>query len=444
VPAPKPVARKVQDKASGAPAAPSSAPEPAPTPAPGAKPAAAQVWKVSVDDVKLSAGEIHLRDDPSGLDYPLGGLSAEVENIAMPQVEGQPMHAWLNMENRLDGSWLRARTPVVLQPLSVNAQFELGDLALAPFAAAVHHFAPMVVQDGRLGLKGEVKVAGSQVEARNVQVDLQRLAVHDETVKPGVDLSIGSLALTADRLAMDSTPSNFTLKADGIQKQGTLALKGSLVPQPLAVKTSVDLANFDVASLAPYIASSLNATVRSVAVGARGDAEFTAARDKSPMQVAWKGAVDVNNLDLGDRVNNADFLNWKHLGFTNMNVSMAGEKLGLALGDILLEDFYGNILLNNDARLNVMDLMVDKGKAAGSITQDTQTRRNDAGKPQAPEADKAKEAERQTGKAVAKPAPKPTGKEPDIAIASVTLKRGRMTFNDHFVRPNYRAEISAI
>lgn len=450
VPAPKPVAQKVADKApAGAPAAPPSAPAPTPdsTATPVAKPATTPGWKVSVDDVKLSAGDIHLRDDPSGLDYPLGGLSAEVENIAMPQVDGQPMHVWLNMENRLDGSWLRAKTPVVLQPLSVNAQFELGDLALAPFAAAVHHYAPMVVQDGRLGLKGEVKVAGSQVEARNVQVDLQKLAVHDEAVKPGVDLSIGSLALTADRLAMDATPANFTLKADGIQKQGTLALKGSLVPQPLAVKTSVDLANFDVASLAPYIASSLNATVRSVAVGARGDAEFTAAQGKSPMQVAWKGAVDVNNLDLQDRVDNADFLNWKHLGFTNMNVSMAGEKLGLGMGDILLEDFYGNILLNNDARLNVMDLMVDKGKAAGSITQDTQTRRNDdksaPGKP-APEAPKAAEAAPPAGKAVAKPAPKPTGKEPDISIASVTLKRGRMTFNDHFVRPNYRAEISAI
>jgi hypothetical protein len=445
VPAPKPVARKVADKAPDAPAvpaAPSAAPEPAPA-------AAAPVWKVSVDDVKLSAGEIHLRDDPSGLDYPLGGLSAEVENIAMPQVEGQPMHAWLNMDNRLDGSWLRAKTPVVLQPLSVNAQFELGNLALAPFAAAVHHFAPMVVQDGRLGVKGKVNVAGSQFEARDVQVDLQKLAVRDEAVKPGVDLSVGSLALTADRLAMDSTPANFTLQADGIQKQGTLALKGSLVPQPLVVKTSVDLANFDVASLAPYIASSLNATLRSVAVGARGNAEFTAAQGKSPMLVGWKGAVDVNNLDLEDRVNKADFLNWKHLGFTNMNISMAGEKLGLGLGDVLLEDFYGDILLNSDARLNVMDLMVDKGKAGGSITQDTQTRRNDAGKPgaakEAPKAEAPKAVEDQpAGKAVAKPMPKPTGKEPDISIASVTLKRGRMTFNDHFVRPNYRAEISAI
>lgn len=389
-------------------------------------------WKISVDDVKLKAGQIHLRDDPIGLDYPLSGLAVEAENIAVPQVAGRPMHVWLDMDNPRDGSWLRAKAPVVLQPLSVNAQIQLGNLALAPFAAAVHHFAPIAVRDGRLDLEGKIDVAGGQVQARDVKLGLRSLAARDESVKPAVDLSVGALSLTADRLALDGKPTNFTLQADGIQKQGTLALKGSFVPQPLSLKTSVDLAKFDAASLAPFIASSLNATVRSVTVGARGDVEFAAARGKAPMSVDWKGAVDVNDLDLEDRVNQAKFLNWKHLGLSKMHISMAGKKLGLGLGDILLEDFYGNILLNNKARLNVMDLMVKEGTAAGSITQDTQTRNSAEHAPQSkPEAAQKHET-------------KPAGEGPDISINSVTLKRGRMTFNDHFVRPNYRAELSSI
>jgi uncharacterized protein involved in outer membrane biogenesis len=410
---------------------------PGPAAQPAAAPAAAatgepSAWKISVDDVKLKDGEIHLRDDPTGLDYPLSGLAAEAENIAVPQVAGQPMHVWLDMDNAHDGSWLRAKAPVVLQPLSVNAQIRLSNLALAPFAAALHRFAPITLQDGRLDLEGKVDVAGSQVQARDLKLGLHNLAARDESVKPAVDLSVGALSLAADRLALDGKPTNFTLQADGIQKQGTLALKGSLVPQPLSLKTSIDLAKFDAASLAPFIASSLNATVRSVVVGARGDVEFAAAQGRSPMRVDWKGAVDVNDLDLEDRVNRAEFLNWKHLGLSKMHVSMAGRKLGLGLGDILLEDFYGNILLNNKARLNVMDLMVEKGTAAGSITQDTQTRSNLERAPQAkPEAAQKREA-------------RPAGDEPDISINSVTLKRGRMTFNDHFVRPNYRAELSAI
>lgn len=397
-----------------------------PVPATTAHAAAAPpAWRVAIDTFKLEGGQAHVRDDPLSLDYPLDGLNVEVEHIAMPQAANQPMQVRLAMDNSHDGSSLRVETPVILQPLSAHAQIHLDKLALAPFAAALHHFAPIALHDGRLSIEGKVDVAASKVEAHDVKLGLQKLAARDDSVKPGVDLSVGSLELQADRLALDARPANFTLRADGIQKHGTLALKGSLTVQPLSLKTSVNLASFDAATVAPYIASSLNATVRSVSLGARGNAEFAPARDGKAMHADWRGAVQVDDLNLLDRVNKAKFLSWKQLGLSNMHVSVAGSKLGLGLGDIVLDDFYGNILLNDKARLNVMDLMVDKGKAAGSITQDTQTRRS--GKTEA-----------------RKPAARRGGAEPDISIHSVTLKRGRMLFNDHFVRPNYRAELSSI
>lgn len=91
------------------------------------------------------------------------------------------------------------------------------------------------------------------------------------------------------------------------------------------------------------------------------------------MKAGWKGGVDITDLDLQDRVNKDDFLNWKRLGFTGMDISVAGDKIGARLGDIALEDFYGRILLNAQGRLNVMDLVAAPGQAGGSITQDTQT-----------------------------------------------------------------------
>lgn len=414
------------------PTGPAATPGPAPqeateTPAASAAaPAAESPWKIALGVFRLEAGAVRLRDDPSGLDYPLDGLSAEVGHIAWPQPPDQPMQARLSLDNSLDGGTLRIQAPIVLRPLSAQAQVSLDNLALAPFAAAVRHFAPIALKDGRLSLAGTVSVADARIEARDVKLGLSQFAARDESVKPGVDLSLGSLALAADRLALDAEPTHFTLRAEGIQKHGTLALDGSLTARPLTVKTSIDLAGFDAASLAPYIASSLNATVRGVTLGARGKAEFTAPQDKQALRADWRGAVQVDGLDLQDRVNKAAFLNWKHLGLSNMHVSVAGPRLGLGLGDILLDDFYGNILLNRNARLNVMDILVDKGTAAGSITQDTQTRRARAAG--------AAPSKAKAGKSAA----------PDISIHSVTLKRGRMTFNDHFVRPNYRAELSAI
>src|SRR5690606_37325621 len=65
-----------------------------------------------------------------------------------------------------------------------------------------------------------------------------------------------------------------------------------------------------------------------------------------------------------------------------------------------------------------MDLVAGPGRAGGSITQDTQTR-----------------------SAPARPA---AGPAPDISVAGITLRGGRMVFTDRFVKPNYTAELSGI
>ena len=191
-------------------------------------------------------------------------------------------------------------------------------------------------------------------------------------------------------------------------------------PQPLTLRTSVDLSALSVASFAPYFASSLNATVRAITLGAKGEAAFAAANGKAPLSAAWKGGVEVTDLDLQDRVNKDDFLNWKRLAFSGMDISVAGDKIGAKLGDIALDDFYGRILLNAQGRLNVMDLVAAPGQAGGSITQDTQT-----------PARRAAPNRRQE-------------RRHDISLNSVTLTRGRMTFTDRFVKPNYVAELSSI
>jgi hypothetical protein len=412
--------------AEGTPAAgPASASEPAPAPA-----APPDEWKIALDAFNLHEGEVYVTDAVSKLDYVMTGLAATVEGVALPQVEGEPINLWLTMDNSTDGGWLRAKGPLVLKPLSLELGVRLGNVALAPLAPAVRSAAPIALLDGRLGASAQVHVrerdGAVDASATAVQADLTQFKARDESLKPALDIALQSLRLTADRLAMGPGQSNFTLAAAGIQGNGKLDLKGVFTPQPLTVQTSVDLSELNVASFAPYAASSLNATVRAITLGAKGNAEFAAAAGSAPMKAGWKGGVEITGVDLQDRVNNDDFLNWKRLGFSGMDISVAGDKIGARLGDIALEDFYGRVLLNAQGRLNVMDLVAAPGQAGGSITQDTQT----------------------PGRRAAPPAPVPAkggdGAMPDISVNSVTLNRGRMTFTDRFVKPNYVAELSSI
>ena len=447
-----PLADKMR-KASGiqpaAPAAAAAAASPAATPAaaassagssaatassaavPAAAPAAPGEWKVTLDAFNLHEGEVYVTDAISKLDYAMTGLAATVEGVALPQTPDQPINLWLTMDNSTDGGWLRAKGPLVIKPLSLELGVRLGNVALAPLAPAVRSAAPISLLDGRLSASAQVHVRekGGAVDASAtaVQADLTQFKARDESLKPALDIVLQTLHLTADRLAMGPGQSNFTLAAAGIQGNGKLNLQGAFTPQPLTVKTAVDLSGLNVAPFAPYAASRLNATVRAITLGAKGNAEFTAAAGNAPMKAGWKGGVEITDLDLQDRVNKDDFLNWKRLGFSGMDISVAGDKIGARLGDIALEDFYGRILLNAQGRLNVMDLVAAPGQAGGSITQDTQTPGRGAPPP-----------------APAAPASQGSGAMPDISVNSVTLHRGRMTFTDRFVKPNYVAELSSI
>lgn len=408
--------------AAGTPPAADTPPEPA-----APKPAAPADWKVALDAFNIHEGELYVTDAVSKLDYTLTGLGVTVEGVALPQVKGEPINLWLTVDNSTDGGWIRAKGPLVLQPLSLELALRMGNVALAPFAPAVRSLSPIQLLDGRLGLTAQVHVLDNNgaidASATGVRAELAQFKARDETLKPALDIALQQLVVTADRLAMGPGASNFTLAAAGIQGGGKLDLKGAFTPQPLTVKTSVDLSGLNVASFAPYFASSLNATVRAITLGAKGDADFAAANGSAPMKAGWKGGVEITDVDLQDRVNKDDFLNWKRLAFSGMNVAVAGEKIAAGLGDIALDDFYGRILLNAQGRLNVMDLVAAPGQAGGSITQDTQT----------------------PGRRAEPPAPAAKGGGmPDISLNSVTLTRGRMTFTDRFVKPNYVAELSNI
>lgn len=417
--------------AGAAPAADTAAAS-APTPAPAE-------WQVTLDAFNLHEGEVYVTDAVSKLDYVMTGLAATVEGVELPQQPDRPINLWLTIDNSTDGGWLRAKGPLVINPLSLDMNVRLGNVALAPLAPAVRSAAPISLLDGRLGATAQLHVRekGGAIDASAtaVQADLTQFKARDESLKPALDVAMQSLRITADRLAMGPGQSNFTLAAAGVQGDGKLDLKGVFTPQPLTLKTAVDLSGLNVASFAPYFASSLNATVRAVTLGAKGNAEFIAAAGNAPMKAVWKGAVDVTDLDLQDRVNKDDFLNWKRLGFTGMDISVAGDKIGARLGDIALEDFYGRILLNAQGRLNVMDLVAAPGQAGGSITQDTQTHGRSADTPAAPPAAAASAPSAKGSRASAMP---------DISVNSVTLTRGRMTFTDRFVKPNYVAELSSI
>ena len=223
------------------------------------------------------------------------GIAATVEGVEIPQQKDRPINLWLTVDNSTDGGWIRAKGPLVLQPLALEMSFRMGNVALAPLAPAVRSAAPITLQDGRVALSAQVHVldkGGRWTCPPPARAELTQFKARDESLKPALDVALQRLHLTADRLAMGPGQSNFTLDADGVQGNGKLALKGAFTPQPLTLRTSVDLSALNVASFAPYFASSLNATVRAITLGAKGEVASrpptARRRSRPPGRAEWK------------------------------------------------------------------------------------------------------------------------------------------------------------
>jgi len=279
--------------------------------------------------------------------------------------------------------------------------------------------------------------AAWKVTAGTLSVAKSSLRLTDESVSPRVALRLDGLQMEARNVGSDlRAPVDFSLRSS-VQGRGTADVKGTVVPEPLSVKAQVRADRLDLAALAPYLAERLNATVKSVVAGANGRLEFAAATGRQPQRAAWTGAAEITNLDLIDKLNSADFLKWKRLAVKRLNVVSAGETLKADLGDISLEDFFARVILSEQGRLNLSQLIVQPGEEAGSITTPTPA------EPAAKGESKPAAAAQETKEADAA-APGAGGMPRDIRVGAVQLARGHINFTDNFVKPNYRANLTDI
>ncbi|MDX3906644.1 MAG: DUF748 domain-containing protein [Pigmentiphaga sp.] len=267
--------------------------------------------------------------------------------------------------------------------------------------------------------------------AGTLALEKSSLRVVDEAVAPRVNLRLDGLRLDARNISSDlRAPIDFSLSSS-IQGRGNADLKGTVVPEPLAVKAQVRARRVNLTALAPYLGERLNATVNSIVAGANGRLEYMAATGRQPQRVSWTGSAEVSNLEMVDKLNAADFLKWKRLAFKNLAVVSAGDALKADLGDIALEDFFARLILNEQGRLNLSQLFVQPGEQSGSITEDAPENAARQDK------DTAAQAPREAARA-------PDTTQRDLRVGQVRLARGHVNFTDNFIKPNYRANLTDI
>lgn len=154
-----------------------------------------------------------------------------------------------------------------------------------------------------------------------------------------------------------------------------------------------------------------------------GDADGAAAAERRAAAAGRSGTLGMGLMGAGD-----DLLNWKLLSLRGLALDMVpGQRMKVQVGETALTDFYARLVVQENGKLNLQDL----GASAGA----------------APEAATPAAAEGAQASAGAVPAPAPSPEPatgPVIDMGPITLAGGSVKFSDHFVRPNYSADLSEL
>ncbi|MDR2452048.1 MAG: DUF748 domain-containing protein [Candidatus Accumulibacter sp.] len=238
--------------------------------------------------------------------------------------------------------------------------------------------------------------------------------------------SIEALSLELARVSSEPGSKADLRLAFTLNGKGKVAVDGRLCPAPLEADLSVDLKTIELLPLQPYFAERLDIAVRRgyvTADGKLGIRQKTGdSEDSDALSGGFAGQATVSDFQAVNQADSTDLLRWKSFRFGKMDARFGPGSV--SIGDVALSDFFARVIVSPEGKLNLLDIVRD-GKADGSLG---------AASPAADPPD---------GRATA-PVAAGGGPALPIRIGKVTLQGGNVRFTDHFVKPNYSANLREI
>ena len=217
-----------------------------------------------------------------------------------------------------------------------------------------------------------------------------------------------NLTLT-DIDSVGEKPVDLVLQAT-VNQRGSIDTAGSLSWAPLAADLSIDLKDVDLVALQGWGSDKLNAVLTRGAVSFQGDVKAAG----EPLKVSVIGQGRLSDFNLFDKITGADLAHWQNLDIAGIDV--VSEPLQVEIDEIKLNNFFARVTLLPEGRLNVGLLVREDEKATP---------------PSPPVAATAEE--RPSREAVL-----------PVRIGNIILQKGDVNFNDRFIRPNYRANLTGL
>jgi uncharacterized protein DUF748 len=255
-------------------------------------------------------------------------------------------------------------------------------------------------------------LAAPDISVANFRVDFQ-----DQLVKPAADFSLNPINLSVKGFSTSADARlAFEASAKG-EKAGELKLRGETDAQGKAYQAHVEVNEFNLASLQPYLSTYTQITLNSAWVNSAmdlqgaADGAFTA-----------KGDVTVNKLAAIDNALRQDLIKWDRVTASGIDYgSPAGPAPArLQIARIDARAPYARLVIAQDQTLNITQLFMPAG---GSTPPPVQAVRD---------ADDTRHA----------PAGNPGAMR--IGIGRISVQGGSANFADYWIKPNYAVSLQEL
>jgi uncharacterized protein involved in outer membrane biogenesis len=345
-------------------------------------------------------------------------LSERQVGVGQVTLQNPSLQVW----READGSLNLQR---LLQPAAASGHAGTGGAAAASPASASAP-APAATAAGATGSAPSWKITLAKL-----RIDGASIVAEDRSLKPALQLKIAPLQLTVQNYASDSAQP-ITLDLDtGLGDAGRLHAGGTLALSPLTAAVTVDLKEFELPPLQPYVSQQTNMTLYRGRLATQLQLAYAATPQKGQPQLKLSGGIQITDLGTRDNATGTDFITWKALQVVGLRFQLAPDALDIdqvrALGA------YGRVIIGANGSLNVSEVLRSAGAAPPTAATAAKT------------AKVAKTASH--GKAVAAgPAAAPASASTTTAatgmpihIKRVDIRDGAANFTDHSVEPNFSA-----
>jgi uncharacterized protein involved in outer membrane biogenesis len=300
---------------------------------------------------------------------------------------------------------------------------------LQPPAASGEHTAP-VAQTAAAPVPASASAPAWNITLAKLAIDGASIDAEDRSVKPAMALKIAPLTLTVQNYSSDGAQP-LTIDLDtGLGASGHLHAGGTLGLSPFNAAMTLDLKQFDLPPLQPYIAQQTDMTLYRGRLASQLQLAFAASPAKGQPQLKLSGGIELTDLATRDNASNTDFITWKALQIAGLRYQLAPD--ALEIDQVRALGAYARVFIGANGSLNVSQVLRPAGSVPPVAT--------------APPAKSATTA--QAGKAV-----RPVSRQPadaaatagsavpgmPIRIKRVEIRDGAADFTDHSVEPNFSA-----